>query len=462
MPTPGVESTGPGGGKFLKSKITITGVYVLIGASTVIYLALLQFWNSGSSTGGQFDTAYYNQSSSKTQMVGLAKVVAQYRTGTREIEQEIGALPQACHGPFSCTKPLCPDSDIPGLVGQRKLNLSEISIAHAEEQIFGPSAGKVRTSVKRANEILLKKLVDPKTGKITNVDWLFDQVLDPDAMNISNYWYLPGGHWKPMNCLPRWKVAILIPFRNRFQHLPIILQYLTPMLQKQLLEFSFFIVEQANQELFNRAMLMNVGFLESLNFTDYDCFVIHDVDHVPIDERNYYGCSSMPRHFISGSDRWNYKLPYKDFFGAVTGLTKANIRSINGFPNVYWGWGGEDDEIYRRVMDAHLKITRDKGDITQYNVIKHHHKSAPAAKDRLALLSTYKRRNGMDGLSNIVYPTPVYDLHTLYTNVSVDIKRIKPHHPTPAPKAGKLAKKITIAGPAMKGGRKEPKTSGRK
>eukprot|EP00057_Strongylocentrotus_purpuratus_P011721 XP_011666195.1 PREDICTED: beta-1,4-galactosyltransferase 5-like [Strongylocentrotus purpuratus] len=337
---------------------------------------------------------------------------------------------------FSCTtKPICPYSDIPGQVGQRKLNLNETTTAHAEEHVFGPSAGKVRTFVKRANDILLKKLVDPKTGNITHVDWLFDQV------------------------------AILIPFRDRFYHLPILLQNLIPMLQKQLLEFSFFVVEQANQELFNRAMLMNVGFLESLNFTDYDCFIIHDVDYVPVDDRNYYGCSSMPRHFVSSSDTdgWNNQLPYGEFFGAVAGLTKANIRSINGFPNVYWGWGGEDDEIYKRVRDARLIITRHKGPITHYNVIKHHHESAPMAKDRGALLSTYKRRNRMDGLSNIVYPTPVYDLHTLYTNVSVDIKRIKPHSPMPGSKAGnqgELAKKIIIAGLATKRGSEEPKISG--
>lgn len=31
----------------------------------------------------------------------------------------------------------------------------------------------------------------------------------------------PGGHWRPKDCKPRWKVAVLIPFRNRHEHLPI-------------------------------------------------------------------------------------------------------------------------------------------------------------------------------------------------------------------------------------------------
>ena len=64
---------------------------------------------------------------------------------------------------------------------------------------------------------------------------------------------------------------------------------------------------QNNSLAFNRAMLMNVGFLESLNFSKWDCFIFHDVDHVPLSDLNYYGCSGMPRHFLSGADRWKYK-----------------------------------------------------------------------------------------------------------------------------------------------------------
>lgn len=54
----------------------------------------------------------------------------------------------------------------------------------------------------------------------------------------------PGGHWRPKDCKPRWKVAVLIPFRNRHEHLPIFFLHLIPMLQKQRLEFAFYVIEQ--------------------------------------------------------------------------------------------------------------------------------------------------------------------------------------------------------------------------
>uniref|UniRef100_A0A4W5KSG1 Galactosyltransferase N-terminal domain-containing protein n=1 Tax=Hucho hucho TaxID=62062 RepID=A0A4W5KSG1_9TELE len=56
-----------------------------------------------------------------------------------------------------------------------------------------------------------------------------------------------GGHWKPKDCKPRWKVAILIPFRNRYEHLPILFQHLTPMLQRQRLQFAYYVIEQVTQ-----------------------------------------------------------------------------------------------------------------------------------------------------------------------------------------------------------------------
>lgn len=41
-------------------------------------------------------------------------------------------------------------------------------------------------------------------------------------------------------------------------------------------------------------------------------------------------------------------LPYSEFFGGVSGLTVEQFRKINGFPNAFWGWGGEDDDLWNR------------------------------------------------------------------------------------------------------------------
>lgn len=40
------------------------------------------------------------------------------------------------------------------------------------------------------------------------------------------------------------QVAILIPFRNRHEHLPILFKHLIPILQRQRLQFAFYVIEQ--------------------------------------------------------------------------------------------------------------------------------------------------------------------------------------------------------------------------
>lgn len=43
-------------------------------------------------------------------------------------------------------------------------------------------------------------------------------------------------------------------------------------------------------------------------------------------------------------------LPYSEFFGGVSGLTVEQFRKINGFSNAFWGWGGEDDDLWNRLV----------------------------------------------------------------------------------------------------------------
>jgi len=43
-----------------------------------------------------------------------------------------------------------------------------------------------------------------------------------------------------------------------------------------------------------------------------------------------------------------FRLPYFTIFGGVSGLTKEQFTKTNGFSNQFFGWGGEDDDMWNR------------------------------------------------------------------------------------------------------------------
>ena len=97
------------------------------------------------------------------------------------------------------------------------------------------------------------------------------------------------------NTLPL--VTLVIPYRARPSHLAIFLPYMHTFLQMQGLNYTILVVEQENGFPFNRAKLLNIGFVESLKlFSSSDCFIFHDVDLLPTTTNNHYVCYSLPRH----------------------------------------------------------------------------------------------------------------------------------------------------------------------
>lgn len=52
---------------------------------------------------------------------------------------------------------------------------------------------------------------------------------------------------------------------------------------------------------------MNVGFVEATRQHDWDCFIFHDVDLLPLDDRNLYTCPSQPRHLSAAIDKFHFK-----------------------------------------------------------------------------------------------------------------------------------------------------------
>lgn len=118
----------------------------------------------------------------------------------------------------------------------------------------------------------------------------------------------PGGHFKPMECKQmNNRVAIVVPYRDRATHLSIFLKNIHPFLIKQQADYGIFVVEQFGVDAFNRAALMNIGFLEASKLSQWNCFIFHDVDLIPLDDRNLYRCPKQPRHMSVAIDTMQFK-----------------------------------------------------------------------------------------------------------------------------------------------------------
>ncbi|KAI2649800.1 Beta-1,4-galactosyltransferase 3 [Labeo rohita] len=191
---------------------------------------------------------------------------------------------------------------------------------------------------------------------------------------------LLGGHYRPPDCEPRHHTAIVVPYRNRQTHLRALLYHLHPFLQRQQVHYGIYIVHQSGNSTFNRAKLLNVGVREALKEEDWSCIFLHDVDLLPENDHNTYTCHPQ--------------LPYSQYFGGVSAVTPEQYLKMNGFPNQYWGWGGEDDDIAAR-----------------FDLLK---------RTRLNWRS--------DGLNSLTYELLSKELEPLYTNLSVNIGD-DPHRP---------------------------------
>ncbi|CAF1261988.1 unnamed protein product [Rotaria sordida] len=232
----------------------------------------------------------------------------------------------------------------------------------------------------------------------------------------------PGGHYIPRECRTEQRLALIICYRNREQHLKMFLNDLHPFLQKQKLDYTIFVVNQHGNDQFNRAALFNVGYLEAMKLYQYDCFIFHDVDLLPEDLRNIYKCEDRPRHMAVAMDKFNHTLPYSDFFGGVTAFRPSDILGVNGHPTIYWGWGSEDDDMYLRVAKKLKKsIIRYPIEIARYKMIRTHgHVAAKENPNRLTIVSSNYDYN-LDGINTTNYILHNILFYKLFTLINVTL-----------------------------------------
>lgn len=154
-------------------------------------------------------------------------------------------------------------------------------------------------------------------------------------------------------------LRVIVPFRNRHEHIPALVRTLTETLSAQAIEYKVTIVEQDGDDLFNRGKLCNVGF--HLHARDDAWFAFHDVDLVPESPNCDYSKPPFPTHLSVYNSQANYAQTYEGAMGGVTLWPKEWFAHVNGFSNLYRGWGLEDDDLRKRVELSAVPILRRYG-----------------------------------------------------------------------------------------------------
>jgi hypothetical protein len=187
------------------------------------------------------------------------------------------------------------------------------------------------------------------------------------------------------------KLCILLPYRDgcqrmnrarvgeRAAHLKHFLTYMQDFLMSSgHVAFDFVVMNQTDRGLFNKGVLYNVGANVAVA-RGCDFVALHDVDHLPTVRSNTYSWPDRPIHLCtnSSSDIFlahtvNDRNPiFGDWAGGVVLLQLKQFAIVNGFSNLYNGWGHEDKDFYYRVKQVFGPIDRLDRGIGHYKALGH-------------------------------------------------------------------------------------------
>ncbi|CAH8461533.1 unnamed protein product [Dicrocoelium dendriticum] len=96
-----------------------------------------------------------------------------------------------------------------------------------------------------------------------------------------------------------------------------------------------------------------------------------------------------------------HRLPYVELIGGILSLPVKTFLRVNGFSNLYWGWGAEDDDMFIRLTENRIPITRADINISRFHMLPH--KPSPAFPEHLRarILSLSKSLYRLDGLNSL-------------------------------------------------------------
>lgn len=205
------------------------------------------------------------------------------------------------------------------------------------------------------------------------------------------------------------KIAIITIYRNtpdnkRWMELKQFIKKIKVLLKYG--QIDLFIIEQSqDRQPFNIGKLKNIGFQKALEHNPfYSFFIFSDIDIIP-DKKlcSYYfnlieGISCLATRGTIYNNRNG-----SCFMGSCIGIDRKSFEKINGYPNNFWGWGGEDECLLTRCNYKKIKIFEPKIgsiiDLEKKNRFKHNKEKENYKIEKQILDIENQNKNGLNHLN---------------------------------------------------------------
>lgn len=144
---------------------------------------------------------------------------------------------------------------------------------------------------------------------------------------------------------------IVVPYRDRKDHLS---QFI-PHMRAFLPDAKIVIVEQADDKPFNRAKLLNIGFIE----VPGEYYVFHDVDMLPVnvDYTTTIGVTQLA----------SSEIQIRNYLGGVTMFDAETFKKVGGYNNEYFH-RAEDNEMRFNLQKLKIPVLELHG---EYKTLPH-------------------------------------------------------------------------------------------
>jgi len=203
-------------------------------------------------------------------------------------------------------------------------------------------------------------------------------------------------------------LLIVVPYRNREEHLKDFLENTPKYFDNQNLSYDILICELDQKGDWNAGLCVNslIKFIEKIK-TEYKYLYIHHVDVWPI------------------SGDWIFPKDNEVYFnmgdyGSCL-LTMKAFLDAEGYSNSFWGWGGEDNELYQKLRTKNY-ILNDFSSVSSKITYETKHQSHERKFNGKNYANTIKQlmilpQNKRNNLSNFEEHADVKSLENIKNNI---------------------------------------------